>query len=112
MSEKITKKIIVFNNSMVLKARKLMTVATFIGNQINKIPEEFRPIATWSMSSPSPNGEVNLVIAYKRLETDEENSARDKADVVIAEEAHVKLVEEATTLAAEYPGILEVVHNV
>jgi len=106
MSEKITIKIIVFNDPIYLKTRRLETVWSFIAKQINKIPEEYRSIATWSMSNQSVDGDVNLVIAYKRLETDFENTIRDAADLEKANKEQAKLVEEATLLANKYPGIL------
>lgn len=110
MSEKITIKDIVFEGTMELKSRRLQTVTGFINNQMNKIPEEYRSVATWSMGVPDgSNGDVKLVIAYKRLETDEENAARDEGDAIVAQAEYNKRVEEATAIAEQYPGILQVI---
>ncbi len=108
MSEKITIKEIVFDEIMSFKARRLHTVVTFINNQADKIPEEYRGTATWSMDGLSLGGETRVTIAYRRLETDEENAERDR----IAAEETAAIEEERVAslikIAEDNPDVLQV----
>jgi len=108
MSEKITKKIIVFDGILSMKSNSLNEIESIVNEVHKSIPENYRDTAHWSMGNVTSLGEANVIISYKRLETDEENAERDKHDGERVEKSKDEKIRRAILLAKEYPGILQV----